>query len=145
MDNLTKLYKLIETFSASHNMINSFKLIGSEDELNHIEFDYKALILMPLEANLSRELNNPVYQLDFGVIVIDRTFTDNDSAYISSTEENIFVIGQLQDYLLQNNIDVNFQNVELNTGVTSDYNVTIAMADFTATLSRKPYIRDIDN
>lgn len=144
MNNLTRLYELVETFSSNHNMVNSFKLVGSEDELANTDFDYRSLIMMPLQANLSRELNNPVYELEFGIIVIDRVNLDDSASYIYSSEENIFVIGQLQDYLLQNDVDVVFENVELNTGSNEDYNITIAMADFSAKLARQPYIRDID-
>lgn len=145
MNNLTRLYSKIKAFADSHNMVNEFVLVGSEDDLSNRTFNYRALIMLPLEANLSRELNNPVYELDFGVIVIDKTDIEDDSAYISSSEENIFVIGQLQDYLLQNNLDAEFDQVELTTGMSEDYNITIAMADFSVKLARQPYVRDIDN
>lgn len=145
MNNLTKLYSEIKAFAESHNMINEFILVSSEDDLQSRVFNYRTLVMLPLEANLSRELNNPIYNLDFGVIVIDKCPLDDDLAFISSSEENIFIIGQLQDYLLQDGKDVNFDNVELTTGIANDYNVTIAMADFIVSLARQPYVRDIDN
>ena len=145
MNNLTKLYTKIKDFADSHNMVNEFILAGSEDELSQREFNYRTMVMLPLEANLSRELNNPVYELDFGIIVIDRTMLDDSLGYISSTEENVFVIGQLQDFLLQDNIDASFDNVELTTSTGEDYNVTIAMTDFSVKLARQPYVRDIDN
>jgi len=145
MNNLTKLYSEIKAFAESHNMINEFILVSSEDDLQSRVFNYRTLVMLPLEANLSRELNNPIYNLDFGVIVIDKCPLDDDLAFISSSEENIFIIGQLQDYLLQDGKDVNFDNVELTTGIANDYNVTIAMADFIVSLTRQPYVRDIDN
>lgn len=145
MNNLTKLYSEIKAFAEDHNMINEFILVSSEDDLQSRVFNYRTLVMLPLEANLSRELNNPVYNLDFGIIVIDKCPLDDDLAFMSSSEENIFVIGQLQDYLLQDDKDVNFDNVELTTGMANDYNVTIAMADFTVSLTRQPYVRDIDN
>jgi hypothetical protein len=100
--------------------------------------------MMPLEANLSRELNSPIYTLDFEIILIDRIITDNDSSYISSTEENINVIGQLQDFLLQQQDDVEFNNIEITTGMAEDYNITIAMCDFTVNLARGSYTKDIN-
>jgi|TARA_R110000796_G_C14503376_1_gene429117 hypothetical protein len=144
MNNLTRLYKDIKTFADSHRMVNQFLLIGSEDDINKKEFDYRTLLMMPLEANLSRDFNSPIYTLDFEIILIDRIITDNDSSYISSTEENINVIGQLQDYLLQQQDDVEFNNIEMTTGMSEDYNITIAMCDFTVNLARGPYIRGID-
>lgn len=144
MNNLTRLYKDIKTFADSHGMVNQFLLIGSEDDINKREFEYRTLLMMPLEANLSRELNSPIYTLDFEIIIIDRIITDNDSSYINSTEENINVIGQLQDFLLQQQDDVEFNNIEITTGMAEDYNITIAMCDFTVNLARGPYTKGID-
>jgi hypothetical protein len=144
MNNLVRLYNYIKTFSDSHQMVNEFVMVGSEDEINQREFDYRTLIMMPLQANLSRDLNSPVYTLDFGIIVIDKTIINDDIAYISSTEENVNVIGQLQDYLMQEGLDVDFESVEITTGMAEDYNVTIAMSDFSVTLARSTYLKDIN-
>ena len=144
MNNLVRLYNYIKTFSEEHKMVNEFIMVGSEDEINQLEFNYRTLIMIPLEANLSRDLNSPVYNLDFGIIVIDKTVLNNDIAYISSTEENINVIGQLQDHLMQEGLDVDFDSVEITTSIAEDYNVTIAMSDFSATLARSTYLKDIN-
>ena len=144
MNNLVRLYNYIKTFSDNHQMVNEFVMVGSEDEINQREFDYRTLIMMPLQANLSRDLNSPVYTLDFGIIVIDKTIINDDIAYISSTEENVNVIGQLQDYLMQEGLDVDFESVEITTGMAEDYNVTIAMSDFSVTLARSTYLKDIN-
>jgi len=144
MNNLVRLYNDIKTFSEDHKMVNEFVMVGSEDEINQREFNYRTLIMMPLEANLSRDLNSPVYTLEFGVIVIDKTILENDLSYISSTEENVNVIGQLQDYLMQQGLDVDFESVEITTSMAEDYNITIAMTDFSATLARSIYLKDIN-
>ena len=144
MNNLVSLYNDIKAFAEGHRMVNQFLLIGSEDDINQREFDYRTLIMMPLEANLSRDLNSPVYSLDFGVIVIDKSIVGDDLAYIQSSEENINVIGQLQDYLLQRNRDVDFENVEMTTSMDNDYNITVSMADFSVNLARSPYLKDIN-
>lgn len=145
MNNLTIIYNEIKGFAQDHNMINEFILVGSEDELSKIDFNYRTMVIMPLEVNLSRELNNPVYELDFAIVIIDRVKLHDSSAYITSTEENIFVMGQLQDFLIQNERDVSFEQVDLTTSSADDYNITVAMADFSIKLARKPYVRDIDN
>ena len=144
MNSLTELYKTIKEFSESHNMVNEFLLLGSEEEINSIEFNYRSLIMIPLEANLSRELSSPIYTLDFGIIVIDRILENNALSSILSSEENINVIGQLQDYLIQLDKDVNFQNVELSTAISEDYNLNVAIADFSINIAREPYVKDID-
>jgi len=144
MNNLVRLYDYIKTFSEDHKMVNEFIMVGSEDEINDLVFNYRTLVMMPLEASLSRELNSPIYTLGFSIIVIDKIPSDNEIAYIMSSEENINVIGQLQDHLLQNDLDVSFDNVELSSGMSKDYNVTIAMADFSVNLSRGTYRKDIN-
>ncbi len=62
-----------------------------------------------------------------------------------SSEENLFVIGQLQDYLIQEGYDVDFGEVELVSAMGEEYNITSAMSDFSVVLARKPYIRGIDS
>lgn len=145
MNNLTQLYQKIKAFADDHGMINEFILVSSEDELSKKDISYRAMVMLPLEANLSRELNNPIYSLDFGVIIIDKTILEDELSHVSSTEENIFIVGQLQDYLLQDDEDVEFGDVELNSSVLEDYNITMAMTDFTVNLARKPYNRGINN
>ena len=145
MNNLTQLYQQIKGFAEDHLMINEFLLINSEDELSQRELNYRSMIMLPLEANLSRELSSPIYTLDFGIIIIDKTIVEDELSYIQSTEENIFIMGQLQDYLSQQGEDVEFDDVELTSSVSDDYNITIAMTDFTVNRARKPYNRGIDN
>ncbi len=145
MNNLTQLYQQIKGFAEDHLMINEFLLISSEDELSQRELNYRAMIMLPLEANLSRELSSPIYTLDFGIIIIDKTLIENELSYVQSTEENIFIMGQLQDYLSQQGEDVDFDDVELTSSVSDDYNITIAMTDFKVNLARKPSNRGIDN
>ena len=53
-------------------------------------------------------------------------------------------MGQLQDFLTQQGKDVEFGDVELTSSVSEDYNITIAMTDFTVNIARKPYNRGID-
>lgn len=145
MNNLYDTYNVIKEFAETHNMINEFVYVRSEQELQDLEFDYRSMVVMPLEANITRELNNPIYTLDFGVVVLDKVSKSSDYESIVSVEENIFIIGQLQDYLMQNDMDADFENIDLYTAVGDDYNVTSATADFSINIARKPYTRTIDN
>lgn len=144
MNNLYDTYSIIKSFADDHNMINQFLYVRSEEELINFEFDYRTIALIPLEANITRQLNSPVYTLDFGIVILDKVIKGDDKASIMSTEENIFVIGQLQDYLLQQGIDTDFQNVELYNSIGDDYNISTASAEFSVTIARKPYIKGID-
>jgi hypothetical protein len=145
MNNLTELYGKIKSFADDHNMVNEFFVANTEEDLNNREFNFKTLALLLLEANISRDLNSPIYTLDFGAIVIDKIGEDDDLESIMSSEENLFVIGQLQDYLIQEGYDVDFGEVELVSAMGEEYNITSAMSDFSVVLARKPYIRGIDS
>lgn len=145
MNNLTELYSKIKSFADDHNMVNEFFVANTEDDLNNREFNFKTLALLLLEANISRDLNSPIYTLDFGAIVIDKIGEDDDLESIISSEENLFVIGQLQDYLIQEGYDVDFGEVELVSAMGEEYNITSAMSDFSVVLARKPYTRGIDS
>ena len=144
MNNLRGIYESIKDFGERHEMVNEVILVKSEDELQDQEFSYRTMVVMPLEANVSREQNTPVYYIDFGVVLLDKVPAENDEASINSVDENIFVIGQLQDHLQQEDYDVEFGAVDLGNESIDDYNITTAVADFTFTLSRKPYNRTIN-
>lgn len=144
MNNLTELYEEIKSFSDNHNMVNQFIMVASEDDLQQYDFEYRTLVMIPSSSNLSRDLNSPVYTLSFTLVVIDRTVLNDELASINSIEENIFVIGQLQDKLLQLNRDVVFNDIDLISSALEDYNITTAFCDFDVVLPRNPYIRGID-
>jgi hypothetical protein len=144
MNNFSSLYNVVKSFGELHNMINEVVLVNSEDELDNREFNYRSMVIMPLEANISRNLNSPVYDIGFGIIIIDKVLSENDEANIQSIEENIFVIGQFQDYLETEGYDAEFGSVDLSNTKMDDYNITTAITDFTFTVARKPYNRGID-
>ena len=144
MNNFSSLYNVVKSFGQLHNMINEVVLVNSEDELDNREFNYRSMVIMPLEANISRNLNSPVYDIGFGIIIIDKVLSENDEANIQSIEENIFVIGQFQDYLETEGYDAEFGSVDLSNTKMDDYNITTAITDFTFTVARKPYNRGID-
>jgi len=144
MNNLTDLYNEIKSFANGHLMVNEFIFAASEDDLQQYDFNYRTLVLIPSSSNLSRDLNSPVYTLSFSVLILDRTIKDDSLASIQSVEENIFIIGQLQDKLMQLGRDVEFDEIELLNTPLEDYNVTTAFSDFDIVLSRKPYTRSID-
>ena len=144
MTNLTELYIKIKDFASAHNMVNEFFLARSEDDLRNREFDYRTLSILPLEANISRDLNSPVYTLDFAAIILDKMIYEDELNTVSVIEENLFIIGQLQDYLIQDGYDVNFDNVDVLSMREGDYTISSAVGDFQVVLARKPYKLDVD-
>lgn len=144
MNNLYDTYTIIKNFADDHHMINEFVYVKSETELDNLEFNYRTLVLIPLEANISRRLNSPVYTLDFGLIVLDKVIQEDDYSSVMSTEENIFVIGQLQDYLMQLDMDTDFDDIDFYTSTGDDYNISSASASFSVTIARSIYTKTID-
>lgn len=134
-----ELYDLTKSFAEKHRMVNEFGVLGSEDELGSKDYDYRSMQLLVQKSNISRELNSPVYQLDLSIIVVDRVGLDDDRQMLLSTEENIFVIAQYQDYLLQHDNDVTFEDIEVVGVELDDYNVTTAFSNFTVRFGRKAY------
>ena len=102
MNNLTQFYKLLKGFCEDHNMINEFFLLGSSEDLDAREFDYRTFVMIPSASNISRDFANPVYSLTFDCVVIDKCVSQDDLASIISTEENLFVVGQTQGDLGDN-------------------------------------------
>ena len=145
MKTLSDLYGEVKTFAESHPLVNEFVLVSSEEDLETREFEFRSLVLIPSRSNISREANRPTYEITFSVVVFDRVDRKEDLSIILSSEENIFVIGQLQDYLLQElgDSDVEFNDIDIVNAAGSDYNVTSAVCEFTVALPRSPYIKTI--
>lgn len=139
-----ELYDLTKSFAEKHRMVNEFGVIGSEEELSTKDYEYRSMQLLVQKANISRELNSPVYQLDFSVIVVDKIDSEDDRQMMLSTEENIFVVSQFQDYLLQQDNDVTFEDIEVIGVDLEDHTVTTAFSNFTVRFSRKPYVNEIN-
>jgi hypothetical protein len=144
MNNLLQLYDITSEFAERHRMISEFGVLGSEEEIGSIDFEYRSMQLVVSSSNISRELNRPTFRLNFSLIVMDKTVANDARARLLSTEENIFVIGQYQDYLLQQDNDVEFEDVEVvSIDDSEDYVITVAYCDFGVNFSRKGYTNAI--
>jgi hypothetical protein len=141
MKTLSDLYGEVKTFAQSHPLVNEFVLVSSEEDLETREFEFRSLVLIPSRSNISRESNRPTYEITFSVVVFDRVDRKDDMSIILSSEENIFVVGQLQDYLLQelDDSDVEFNDIDIVNAAGTDYNITSAVCEFTVALPRSPY------
>lgn len=125
-------------------MVESFGVLGSEEELDSLDFDFRTFQLIVSSSNISRELNNPTYTIDFAIIVMDKVDPEDDRAVVLSSEENVFVIAQFQDYLQQQDEDSEFGNIDLINNENEDYAITAAYTEFSVTFSRKQYTVNTD-
>lgn len=145
MNDLISIYELFEQFGTTHNMVSTFKLLNSIEDLEKIEMGYRGMYIALNDANISREDSNPIYDINFDIVVVDRIPKDDSLALINSNQENLFVMGQLQDYFIQN-LDGNqsFQEVSMRGFSDDDYNITAAISNATFVVSRFPYLKGID-
>lgn len=144
MNNLTGFYQLVKDFCDSHNMINEFLFLSSEQQLEDRQFNYRTFVMIPSTSNISRDLSRPVYTISFDCAILDKCLSNDEVALIKSTEENIFVAGQFQDYLIQQDENCYIDDIDVVNYITEDENVTSAMFEVTVSFARKNYNAGID-
>lgn len=126
-------------------MVNQFKMVGSLEELQNIEVSHRGMYVNLDSANISRDNNSPVYDVMFNVIIVDKVPLDDEGGLIVSNQENLFVMGQLQDYFGQNLLgEEQFEEINLQGFSADDYNITTATSNCSFTIGRNPDNRDID-
>lgn len=145
MNNLSGFYQLVKDFCEDHNMINEFLFLGSEEELSNREFNYRSFVMIPSSSNISRDLSRPIYTLSFDCAILDRCSPNNELELLKSTEENLFVAGQLQDHLIQQDENCYIEDVDVASFLSEDENVTSAMFEVMVSFGRKDYNLEIDN
>jgi len=145
MNNLSGFYQLVKDFCDNHNMINEFLFLGSEQELENREFNYRTLVMIPSSSNISRDLSRPIYTLSFDCALLDKSIGDSEISLVKSTEENLFVVGQFQDYLIQQDENCYIDDVDVVNMLSEDENITSAMFEVTVSFARKNYNAGIDN
>jgi hypothetical protein len=136
MRTLLEFYDITKAFADGHLMINEFGLLGSEEELQGLDFKHRSMQLIVANSNISRELNAPTYSIEFSVVMLDKTISGDDRAELQAIEENLFVISQFQDYLLQQDISVDFDEVDFVNVDGEDYNIVVAYTNFNVTFER---------
>ena len=145
MNDLTTIYELFEQFGTNHSMVNEFKLLNSLEDLESIEINHRGLFISLEDANISRDSGNPVYDINFNIVIVDKVAVDDPLGLINSNQENLFVMGQLQDYFIQNlDGEQSFQEVSMRGFSSEDYNITASVSNATFVVGRSPYLRDIN-
>lgn len=145
MTNLSGFYDLVKDFSDNHDMIDQFLFVGSEEEIQSVEFSYRTFIMIPSSSNISRELNRPVYTLSFDCIIIDKYPYNQEVSMMKCIEENMFVAGQFQDFLIQENENVEVGEAEIGSLGNDEYNVSTVLFTIDVSFARSPYVKDIIN
>jgi hypothetical protein len=124
-------------------MINQFLFVGSEEEIEAVEFSYRTFIMIPSSSNISRELNRPIYTLSFDCIIIEKYPYHQEEAMMKCIEENMFVAGQFQDFLIQSDENIEVGDAEIGSLGNDDYNVSTVLFTVDVSFARSPYTKTI--
>jgi hypothetical protein len=62
--------------------------------------------------------------------VVDKCLADDQESLVISMQENLFVVGQVQDFILSLDNDVEFEEVSIAQAPTDEYNLTAAVCSF---------------
>ena len=128
MTNLFDFYKELRGFVEGHRMVHNFKVIGSIGEVDTMNVDARSLFISVESSNISHRNNTNT--VTFALFVVDKCISDDEESLVSSIQENIFVIGQVQDFILSLDNDVAFDEVTIAQAPTDDYNLTAAVCSF---------------
>ena len=128
MTTLFDFYKQLKGFVEGHRMINKFKVVGSIEEVDTMNVDARSLFISVESSNISHRLNTN--KVTFALFVVDKCLSDDQESLVISMQENLFVVGQVQDFILSLDNDVEFEEVSIAQAPNDDYNLTAAVCSF---------------
>ncbi len=136
----------MKAFGDGHRMINQTLLIKDEQELDHLTFKYRTFCMHIDSARIPRDTASPVYEMDVNIFILDKVIKGDDLSFMESSQENLFILGQLQDFLQQSFDEYDFEidNVDLSPVSVPDYNITGATTVLTIRVDRESYKNEID-
>ena len=128
MTTLFDFYKHLKGFAEGHRMIEAFKVVGSIEEVDTMNVDSRSLFISVESSNISHKLNTN--KVTFALFVVDKCLADDQESLVISMQENLFVVGQVQDFILSLDNDVEFEEVSIAQAPTDEYNLTAAVCSF---------------
>ena len=137
MNELSHLAKSIKNFCDSHSMVESFEYVDDVARIEQLGSAFRRVIIFPL----SYEINADTYLVSFGLVVQDKLRGLDFTAHIKSQEANMYIIGELEEYLYQIDNDITITDTTFVPDDTNDAgeNVTAAVATINAQFHRFRY------
>lgn len=133
MDTLFDFYKGVADFAQRHRMIDNFKVITSPRDISALNFDSRTLFLSVESSGINHKSN--VLQYSVYAYVVDKCIANDDASLILTIQENIFVLSQLQDFILETH-DVNFDEIKIAQAPNTDYTQSAAFCVFTIDMDK---------
>jgi hypothetical protein len=129
MTTLFDFYKELRGFAESHRMVDFFKVVGSIDEVSTMNLDHRSMMISVDSTDIAHQ--NNMMAVTFSLFVVDKCLADDQDSLIISIQENLFVIGQVQDFILSIDNEVEFEEVVVAQAPETEYTSTAAVCSFT--------------
>lgn len=102
MRDVSDFNRKVEYFCTNHKMVNSYHHLSSVEQVDGLGDDYRRVIIVPSGFSIDRD----TYSIEYLVVVQDKIRSGDAVALSKSTEGNVFVLGQLMDYLVNLDADI---------------------------------------
>lgn len=129
MTTLFDFYKELRGFAEGHRMVEFFKVVGAIEEISNLNVDHRSMMISVDSTDISHQ--NNMMAVTFSLFVIDKCISDDEDSLIISIQENLFVIGQVQDFILNLDNEVEFEEIVVAQAPERDYTSTAAVCSFT--------------
>lgn len=141
MNTLFDFYKGLADFASRHRMINNFKVISTPRDISTLNFDNRSLFVSIESSGINYKNNTLQYSMY--AYVIDKCIPNDDESLILTIQENIFVLSQLQDFILESH-DVDFDDIKVAQALNTDYTQSAAFCMFTIDMDKMVTCGNID-
>jgi hypothetical protein len=137
MNELSHLAKSIKSFCESHSMVESFAYVDDPSKIAELGEAFRRVVIFPLTF----EITNDTYMVTFGLVVQDKVRGLDFTAHIKSQEANMYIVGELEEYLYQIDNDITITDTEFIPNEQNDAgeNLTACVASINAQFHRYRY------
>jgi len=129
MTTLFDFYKELRGFAEGHRMIEFFKVVGTIEEISTMNLDHRSMLISVDSTDIAHQ--NNMMAVTFSLFVVDKCIADDQDSLIVSIQENLFVVGQVQEFILSLDNDVEFEEVVVAQAPETEYTSTAAVCSFT--------------
>jgi hypothetical protein len=128
MTSLFDFYKELRGFAEGHRMVDFFKVVGSIEDIDFLNLDHRSMFISVESTDLAHQ--NNMMGVTFNLFLVDKCISDDQDSLVISIQENLFVVGQVQDFILSLDQDVEFNEVVVAQAPETEYTSTAAICTF---------------
>lgn len=148
MNDFSNVVKLVMKFGVEHSMIEEVVFLSTPERVADHSFKETGLYIVPDTADITRREGSPIYTLRFLVGVVQKFSTRDIETELNAHSTALFVLGELNDYLLQNlpsSSDADISNAAFDGLANSNDGGSVCFLDgsLEIELPRAPYNRTL--